>query len=221
MFDLTRANPGSKIIFDTVGAAVPEQILEGLRRLTKSGYRVADLHWARLTGWREVISNLFDRTPLTAKSVTAIEVTFAAEETTSCALYLKRWLSYGLPHVPIALACLPEHDDGSDEPSGVRRIVFKIRKNGDAPNQDAKSNASANGDRRGQSNEESSIEGRYSPHTESDHHERCLLVHGEVGGQKLDSRAMLPNGGEASLVHEELSIVGPDPVFARVLGLAP
>ncbi len=210
VFDLTLANPGSKIIFDTVGAAVPEQVLEGLRRLVKSGYRVADLHWARLTGWREVISNLFDRTSLTTNEVAAIQVTFAGEETTSCALYLKRWLTHGLPHVPITLACLPEREDGSDEPSGVRQIRFKIHKAADA--------AHPSGNGAGASDTDSWIEVRYSPRSETDHRERCLVVHGEIGGQTIDSRAILPNGAQASLVHEELSIVGPDPVFTRVLG---
>lgn len=207
IFDLTLANPGSKIIFDSVGAKVPEQVLEALQRLSRVGYRVADLHWARLTGWREVIANLFDRLPLTASSVSRVELTFAGEDTTSCALYLQRWLRHGLPHVPITLACVPERADVSDEPSGVRDIRIDFHNTGDAKTGNGRPGA---GD---------FVEVGYAPAADIDHHERCLIVQGKIGEQEVHSRAMIPNGGEAPLLHEELSILGPDPVFSRVLGV--
>ena len=37
-----------------------EAALEFLRVLRAQGRRVADLHWTRLTGWREVLAHLFD-----------------------------------------------------------------------------------------------------------------------------------------------------------------
>ena len=49
-----------KIIFDSAQVADADSALQFLRRLRGRGSRVADLHWTRLTGWREVLAHLFD-----------------------------------------------------------------------------------------------------------------------------------------------------------------
>ena len=49
-----------KIIFDSSKVSDADSALQFLRRLRRRGCRVADLHWTRLTGWREVVAHLFD-----------------------------------------------------------------------------------------------------------------------------------------------------------------
>ena len=65
-----------KIIFDSSHVADADSALQFLRRLRARGSRVADLHWTRLTGWREVLAHLFDDQALQPAEVKAAQVTF-------------------------------------------------------------------------------------------------------------------------------------------------
>ena len=68
-----------------------------LRSLRSRGFRVADLHWTRLTGWREVLSHLFDDEALKAGDVTAAKVFHGGDAASTCALYFASWIRGALP----------------------------------------------------------------------------------------------------------------------------
>jgi glucose-6-phosphate dehydrogenase assembly protein OpcA len=104
-----------KIIFDSRGAPDAGAALRALRRLHVHGYRVADLHWARLTGWREVLAHVFERLDLRAGDVRAASVGFGGADTTTCALYFEAWLRSSFPKVPVS------SESGAGEP-GVTAV---------------------------------------------------------------------------------------------------
>src|SRR5580765_7402761 len=92
-----------KIIFDSSKVADADSALQYLRRLRKSGRRVADLHWTRLTGWREVLAHLFDDGALTPGQVTSAQVTFGGPSVTTCARYVAAWIRAALPAVRVTI----------------------------------------------------------------------------------------------------------------------
>jgi glucose-6-phosphate dehydrogenase assembly protein OpcA len=91
-----------KIIFDTQGAADADAALRALRRLHAYGMRVADLHWARLTGWREALAHLFDD-GFRARDVRLARVTYGGGAVTTCARYFEAWLRASLPQARVGL----------------------------------------------------------------------------------------------------------------------
>lgn len=91
----------TKIIFDTREAPQPDEALRALRRLYAHGYRVADLHWARLTGWREALAHPFDG-ELRAGQVRQAEVQYGGPRATTCARYFEAWLRTALPQARVA-----------------------------------------------------------------------------------------------------------------------
>ena len=93
-----------KIIFDTSRVADADSALQFLRRLRGRGRRVADLHWTRLTGWREVLAHLFDDHALRPDEVKAAQVTFGGPSVTTCARYFAAWIRTALPAVRVAIA---------------------------------------------------------------------------------------------------------------------
>jgi len=92
-----------KIIFDSLQVADADSALQYLRRLRKSGRRVADLHWTRLTGWREVLAHLFDDGALAPGQVTAAQVTFGGPSVTTSARYIAAWIRAALPAVRVTI----------------------------------------------------------------------------------------------------------------------
>jgi len=105
-----------KILFDTRAEPDADAAIRGLRRLHAYGYRVADLHWTRLTGWREVIAHLFDD-GARADQVRAAHVTYGSGPVTTCARYLEAWLRSALPLARISIA--PEYSD-----PGLHSVTF-------------------------------------------------------------------------------------------------
>ena len=97
-----------KIVFDTGQEADADGALRGLRRLHAYGYRIADLHWARLTGWREVIAHLFDGEPR-ADRIRSAHVSYGRGSVTTCARYVEAWLRSCLPLARVSIA--PEHEE--------------------------------------------------------------------------------------------------------------
>ncbi len=100
-----------KIIFDTSGVADADSALQFLRRLrgrVGPGCRVADLHWTRLTGWREVLAHLFDDGALKPQEVKAAQVTFAGPAVTTCAHYFAAWIRTAMPGMPVTIASAAE-----------------------------------------------------------------------------------------------------------------
>ncbi len=102
----------SKIIFDSQGAANADEALRTLRRLHAYGYRVADLHWTRLTGWREELAHLFDSPAIDARKVHAARVGYGGGSVTTCARYFAAWLRTCLAALPASrMEIEPEHGE--------------------------------------------------------------------------------------------------------------
>jgi glucose-6-phosphate dehydrogenase assembly protein OpcA len=106
-----------KIIFDSIKVADADSALQFLRRLRGRGGRVADLHWTRLTGWREVVANLFDDGALEASGVTAAKVTFGGPHVTTCARYFAAWIRVALPAARVTIQSV----DGAH---GLNSVAF-------------------------------------------------------------------------------------------------
>jgi len=107
-----------KIIFDTRDAPDGLGALKYLRDLRGQGHRIADLHWTRLSGWREVIAHLFDDRALPPEAVTSAIVRYGGGRLTTCALYFAAWIRSALPHASVAI-------DSAEGPAGLIGIEFK------------------------------------------------------------------------------------------------
>ena len=162
-----------KIIFDSDHVADADSALQFLRRLRGRGRRVADLHWTRLTGWREVLAHLFDDQALQPSDVKSAQVTFGGTSVTTGARYFAGWIRTALPGARVTL------ESGEGTP-GLRSLTLA---------------------------------------TASDHltislgSDHCV----EVSGCGRHYRSLLPSTSEEELMHEELGILGPDPVYERAL----
>jgi glucose-6-phosphate dehydrogenase assembly protein OpcA len=166
-----------KIIFDSQEAEDAQGAIAFLHRLRVQGRRVADLHWARLTGWREVLAHLFDDAAMNPREVKSVRVGYGGGALTTCALYFTAWVRTSLPGVRVSIASV----DGAAEDAapGIQSVTLT----GAA--------GSLRLERSG-----GSI---------------------QVTGFGRDYRSMLPPADEESLMNEELRILGPDPVWERVL----
>ncbi len=162
-----------KIIFDTSHDADADGALEFLRRLHGRGRRVADLHWTRLTGWREVLAHLFDDHALRQDEIKSAQVIYGGPSVTTCAHYFAAWIQAALPAIPVTI------QSGEGAP-GLRSVTLSTASD---------DLTIALGDN------------------------RCL----EVSGCGRHYRSLLPSESEDSLMQEELGILGPDPVYERVL----
>ena len=161
-----------KIIFDTRTVTDADEALRSLRRLHAYGMRVADLHWGRLGGWREVLSHLFDD-GLRAADVRLARITYGGDNVSTCARYFEAWVRSSLPLARVAFE--PEYG-----PPGVYSVTLTTPK-GDVTVKQAGDNA---------------------------------LV---VDAPGLHYTTGLPSREEAILMQKELSILGPDAVYERVL----
>jgi len=112
-----------KIIFDTSQVADADSALQFLRRLRGRGRRVADLHWTRLTGWREVLAHLFDDHALRPDEVKSAQVTFGGPSVTTCARYFADWIRTALPGVKVGIAADASSASG-DGPGGIRSATL-------------------------------------------------------------------------------------------------
>jgi glucose-6-phosphate dehydrogenase assembly protein OpcA len=161
-----------KIIFDTAHVTDADEALRRLRRLHAYGTRVADLHWTRLSGWREVISHLFDD-GLRAGDVRLGKITYGGDNISTCARYFEAWTRSSLPLARISIE--PEYG-----PPGLYSVTLATPK-GDVVVKRA-----------------------------GDH---ALVV--EAPG--MHYQTALPSRQEATLMQEELGILGADSVYERVL----
>ncbi|MEP6963167.1 MAG: glucose-6-phosphate dehydrogenase assembly protein OpcA [Acidobacteriota bacterium] len=161
-----------KIIFDTQNTSEADESLRSLRRLHAYGMRVADLHWARLDGWRETIAHLFDN-GLRADEVRSARVTYGGDSTSTCGRYLEAWIRSSLPLARVSL----EPTYGA---SGLESVTM------------------------------STPQGDLTI-TRAENHSLTIR------GRGLDYESGLPSTSEAALMSEELSILGADNVYERVL----
>ncbi len=103
-----------KIVFDSGTASDADAAITVLRELRKRGPRVADLAWARLTGWREVLAQTFDDcTP----SVSSVWVTYGGASPSSSVRYFARWIQQALPSAAVGI------ESASGEP-GVHSVTL-------------------------------------------------------------------------------------------------
>jgi glucose-6-phosphate dehydrogenase assembly protein OpcA len=167
-----------KIVLDSAAVQGASVALAFLRSLRGRGYRVADLEWTRLTGWREILSHLFDdeelHAPNVACSVTSVRVGYGGSAPSTGALYFASWIESALPSAHLRF------ENVAGEP-GLRAVTLACAEGDLALTRVARN---------------------------------CI----EVRGLGRDYSSSLPPHDEAALMREELKIVGPDPVFERVLG---
>lgn len=162
-----------KIIFDTEKATDADAELRSLRRLHAYGTRVADLHWGRIVGWREIIAHLFDQ-GLRASDIRSARITYGEGSVTTGARYIEAWFRSSLPTARVSIE--PEY--GPDQ--RLNSITMATPK-GDL------------------------TVARVDDHTLS------------VEGPGFSYHTHRAAATEASLMQEELSILGPDPVYERIL----
>jgi glucose-6-phosphate dehydrogenase assembly protein OpcA len=93
-----------KIIVDSSTVSHAAAALGFLRSLRVRGFRVADLHWTRLTGWREILAHLFDDDALPPTDVTSARVTYGGASPSTCALFFASWIEDALPRARVSLA---------------------------------------------------------------------------------------------------------------------
>jgi glucose-6-phosphate dehydrogenase assembly protein OpcA len=92
-----------KVILDSSKVTGASAALGFLRSLRTRGCRAADLHWTRLTGWREILAHLFDDEALVASDVTSAKVIHGGETASTCALYFASWIRMALPGARVML----------------------------------------------------------------------------------------------------------------------
>lgn len=103
----------SKIIFDSSTASMSAgAALAFLRGLRGRGLRVADLHWTRLTGWREILAHLFDDKALLPRDVISARVLHGGSAPSTCALYFSSWIGHALPSARVKLESAPGAEPG-------------------------------------------------------------------------------------------------------------
>jgi glucose-6-phosphate dehydrogenase assembly protein OpcA len=109
-----------KIIFDTQNVSDADDALRNLRRLHAYGMRVADLHWTRMGGWREVLSHLFDD-GISADDVRLARVTYGGDRISTCARYFEAWIRSSLPLARVSIE--PEYG-----PPGIYSVTLTTPK---------------------------------------------------------------------------------------------
>lgn len=107
-----------KIIVDSSRFADARTGFELIRSLMGQPYRLADLNWARLTGWREVIAHAFEfpEALQEAGEIHSVRIGYAGGVPSATVYYLAAWLKRALPRAEISLASV--RPDGS----GVRSV---------------------------------------------------------------------------------------------------
>lgn len=111
----------SKIIFDSSKASDADSALQFLRRLRARvgpACRVADLHWTRLTGWREVLAHLFDDGALQPGDVKTAQVICGGLSVTTSARYFAAWIRTALPAARVTI----QSNGSGDGPPGLHSV---------------------------------------------------------------------------------------------------
>jgi glucose-6-phosphate dehydrogenase assembly protein OpcA len=92
-----------KIIFDSSDSPDPLEAIAALKELRVRGHaRIADLAWARLTGWRQVLANVCDDHLMPWAAVTSVRIGHAGVPASEV-LYFKTWIERCLPAAVVTL----------------------------------------------------------------------------------------------------------------------
>jgi glucose-6-phosphate dehydrogenase assembly protein OpcA len=167
-----------KLVLDSASLSGASAALTFIRSLRARGHRVADLEWTRLTGWREVLSQLFDgedmRSRNIAQTVTSVRIAYGGSTPPICALYFASWIGRAIPSAHLRF-------EGTAGQTGLRAITLSTPQG-----------------------------------------ELLLALSGpnclEVRGLDRHYRSSLPPWDEATLMREELKILGSDHIYEGVLG---
>lgn len=109
-----------KIIVDSSKVPHAAAAIGFLRGLRARGYRVGDLHWTRLTGWREILSHLFDDGALRASDVVSARLTYGGPHASTCALYFGAWIEEAIPRARVSVV---GETSNTDAP-GLRSVTL-------------------------------------------------------------------------------------------------
>jgi glucose-6-phosphate dehydrogenase assembly protein OpcA len=162
-----------KIIFDSGAAPEPQKAIEELKALRARGLRVADLAWGRLTGWRQVLANVFYDAEVRPAGLQSVSISHGGPASSSV-LYFAAWIEQRIPSARVTL-------EPSEGEAGLRGVTL--------------------------SGEGAEIEIRLADGS---------LVQIRAGERRC--HALLPPVSDDSVMREELSIFGDDPVFDSVIG---
>ena len=169
----------SKLIVDSSRVADAASGLKYLDRLRSKTPGCADLSWARLTPWREAVSQLFDHQEArnALDSIDEIRVVHAGDRIPSAAYYLAGWFLHVLrrePRTQIVAGTGEAH-------SGIVSVIVRAPGGFEATVQ--------------------SLD--------------CCQIETHVGN--VSQRLVFPAESEGGALHEELGILGADPVYREVL----
>ena len=92
-----------KVIVDSSTVPHAAAAIGFLRGLRARGCRVGDLHWTRLTGWREILAHLFDDSALRAQDVVSARLVHGGATPSTCALYFASWIEDAVPRAHVTL----------------------------------------------------------------------------------------------------------------------
>jgi len=166
-----------KLILDSTHFGDARPALALLRSLSREG-RIGDLAWARLTGWRELVAQIFEdpANRESLKGASVVSITYGGIRAPVMAFYIAAWLRLRLPDASLEFNAVPGH-----EPH-LRQIALQS----------------------------DGLEARITA--------EGATVDVTVGTQV--DRAIFPPNTDYSLMREELSILGADPIYQAVLPLA-
>ena len=93
-----------KLVFDSSAALDGDAAIAALRDLRKRGHRLADLAWARLTGWREVLAQAYAENK---PAVSSVKVTYGGTAPATTVRYFASWIQQALPSAKVSLESVP------------------------------------------------------------------------------------------------------------------
>ena len=129
------AKTADKLVVDTSTFPEAGPALKKIAELADSGVPVADLAWARLTRWRELIAQIFENPAYLAAlpQLRSATILFGGREAPAAALYLRAWLDtcirQGGGSVEFAFESVPNAQEGSivkvNLADGANRICIR------------------------------------------------------------------------------------------------
>ena len=181
------ARVAHKLIVDSAVFDDPAGILNWLERSSSSGQVLGDLAWTRLTRWRELVAQIFENRSYLARLSAIDEIR----------------IGYGGTAVPVSAYYLAAWLLDSLEKAGAKARI-QMESIPDAP---------------GGTLARLELAG-----TQSDAMKLVINVSGDAERQcadlevdALSNRTVFPADNDYSLLREELSITGRDPVYAKTL----
>jgi glucose-6-phosphate dehydrogenase assembly protein OpcA len=116
------AGLAQKVIVDSRKHPDPQLCLNFLAQQTAAGHLYGDLSWARLTRWRESVSNVFERMDCRGffQSLTQARIKYSSPTLPVAAIYLRAWLKSVLGS-QLDVQLLPE---AVSEPWQIRELRF-------------------------------------------------------------------------------------------------